>query len=205
MAFSPLRRRPRTSSPNRLCGRGVAGFTLIELMVSVVIGSVLVAGVAGALTAHIRRSSNLEFTQSVRNDLSRLTFLLETEVKEGSAISTGGAVDCAVGGTTSLFTIAVPQLGSTGTTLATSNIHYYATGSGNTATLVRCGPPINNNGTLNFAGTRTASNVSTNTTLTVTASTPTSVTYNLTLRDPGATRAITRAGITNQVASGLIN
>lgn len=203
MAFSPLRRRPRISDPTRFCGRGVAGFTLIELMVSVSIGAMLVAGAAGALTAHIRSSSNLEFTQSVRNDLSRLTFLLETEVKEGSAISTGGAVDCAGGGTP-LFTIAVPQLGSTGTTLATSNIHYYATGSGNTATLVRCGPPINNNGTLNFAGTRAASNVSTNTTLAVTASTPTSVTYDLTLRDPSATRAIIRTGITNRVASGLI-
>ncbi|MFM7547748.1 MAG: prepilin-type N-terminal cleavage/methylation domain-containing protein [Cyanobacteriota bacterium] len=182
-----------------------AAFSLVELLISAAIGSLVVAGAAAALTAHIRSSTNLEFTQMMRNDLGRISFLLETEVREGASISTAQQVDCLSDGTTSQFTITVPQLGSTGATLASANIHYYASGSGSTATLARCGPPINNNGTLNFAGTRLAAAVSTNTTLAVSASTPTSVTYDLTLRDPQGDRAVTRSAITNRVGSTLIN
>ncbi len=187
----------------------LTGFTLVELMISVVIGALLIGGVATALIAHIRSTLNLEFSQQIQNDLSRLTFFLETEVREGSAISTTATTpvaNCgAASGTTSLFTIIVPQLNAQGFSLPTSTIDYYASGTGNTASLVRCGPPINNNGTLNFAGTSTATTISTNTTLTVTSSNSTSVTYSLTLRDPGGSRSVTRTGITNRVEATLIN
>lgn len=182
----------------------VSGFTLIELMVSVVITTVLLAGAAVALTQHVRTSKDVEFIQSMRNDLKRLTFLLETEVKEGSAIQTAQAVSCATG-TNSLFTITVPQLGTTGTNLTNSFIHYYATGTGNTATLMRCGPPINNNGTLNFSGTSAAATVSSNTTLTVSSASTKAVTYDITLRDPAAIKSVTRSMITNRVGNTLIN
>lgn len=182
-----------------------SGFTLTELMVSIVIFALLMGAVTNALIAYIRGNINLEFNQAMRNDIGRLSYLIETEIKEGSAISTGVAVDCAPG-STSLFTITVPQQGSTGATLPTSAIHYYSTGTGSTASLNRCGPPISNDGNLNFSGTRAASVVSTNTTLDVISSTSTSVTYTITLRDPAAGRAFSLGNsITNRVSATQIN
>jgi prepilin-type N-terminal cleavage/methylation domain-containing protein len=195
-----------TLRPSTLAGPAKAnGFTLVELMVSLVIGSLVIVAAVVSVVAHIRSSSNLEAAQSINNDLSRITFFLETEVGEGATITYGQSMSpCAAGN--SLFTINVPNSGGTGATLASTPIHYFVTGSSPTASLNRCGPPINNNGTLNYGGGSTAVVVNTNTTIQLANSTdPKAITYNLTLWDPSATRSVARNNISNSAKVTLIN
>ncbi len=185
-----------------------SGFTLAELLVVAVIGCVIMGAASTSLLPNIRSGITTERAQSLRNDLNRIAFLLETEISEGEGLRYGVAMTGSCTGVTgnSLFTIDVPTMGGTGTTLASTPIHYYVTGTGNTAGLNRCGPPIQNNGRLALAGTRVAAPVSENTTLTLANTTnPKLLTYDLTVRDPSATQALSRNAITTATRVTLIN
>jgi prepilin-type N-terminal cleavage/methylation domain-containing protein len=188
-------------------GRRAGGFTLLELLVSLAMGSVLVGAVASTVGAHIRSGLSMELSQVLSNDMSRLTYFLETEISEGESIRYGQPISgCAGVSGNALFSILVPDRGATGTTLPSTTIDYYLTGSGNTATLNRCGPPINGDGRLDFTAARIAAPVSTNTTLTLANTTDTkTLTYNITLRDPSATRSIMRSAIATSTRVTLIN
>ncbi|MCT0212077.1 MULTISPECIES: PulJ/GspJ family protein [Synechococcales] len=190
--------------------RNEAGFTLIELLVGLVMGGFLMAAAASTLVSQIRSGNRMEVAQSLRNNMGRLSSFLEAEIGEGDRIRYGvpitGAGGCTGTTANSLFTIDVPNLGATGAALATTPIHYYVSGSGTTASLKRCGPPINPNGTLDFAGTRFYSYVSSNTTLTLTNTTDSkAVNYTLTIRDANATNPMTRTGISTKTRVTLIN
>lgn len=197
---------------SRRASQTAEGFTLTELLISLVMGGVLMAAAASTMVSQIRSGNIMEITQSLRSDMGRLTTFLNAEIGEGDRISYGVAITgtggCSgVSGTsTSLFTIYVPNLGGTGTTLATTPIHYFVTGSGNTAALNRCGPPIHSNGRLNFAGTRLATPVSPNTTLTLANTTDRkAVNFSLTLRDANAANPLTRTGLSSKTRVTLIN
>ncbi|MCT0230529.1 prepilin-type N-terminal cleavage/methylation domain-containing protein [Synechococcus sp. CS-1324] len=195
---------------NRRTPRNEAGFSLIELLVGLVMGGFLMAAAASTVVSQIRSGNRMEVAQSLRNDMGRLSSFLEAEIGEGDTIRYGvaitGAGGCTGASGNSLFTIDVPNLGATGATLVTTPIHYYLTGSGNTAALNRCGPPINANGSLNFAGTRIATLVSPNTTLALNnAIDAKAVHYNLTIRDANATNPMTRTTISTKTRVTLIN
>jgi prepilin-type N-terminal cleavage/methylation domain-containing protein len=194
---------------SRWASQAAEGFTLTELLISLVLGGVLMAAAASTVVSQIRSGNSMEIAQSLRNDMGRLTTFLDSEIGEGDTISyfvpLTGPDGCGVGGT-SLFTINVPNLGGTGTTLTTTPIHYYLSGIGNTAALNRCGPPINANGSLNFGGTRIATPVSPNTTLTLTNTTDTkAVNFSLTLRDANAANPLARTGLSSKTRVTLIN
>ena len=106
--------------------------------------------------------------------MNRLIYFVETEIAEGQSISYDQPISgCAGVSGNALFSILVPDRAATGTTLPTTTIDYYLTGSGATATLNRCGPPINADGRLDFAAARIAAPVSSNTTLTLADTTDT--------------------------------
>jgi len=197
--------------PTTHCSRRPSdGFSLIELLVGLVMGGFLMAAAASTVVSQIRSGNRMEIAQSLRNDMGRLSSFLESEIGEGDWIFynepiTGASACTGVSGN-SLFALRVPNLGATGTNLAWTLIHYYQSGSGATATLNRCGPPINANGSLNFAGTRIATPVSPNTTLTLANTTDTkAVNYSLTIRDANAANPMTRAGLSTKTRVSLIN
>jgi hypothetical protein len=183
------------------------GFTLLEALVSVAIGTLIIGAVASTVGAHIRSGLTMELSQVLSNDMSRLTYFLETEISEGESIAYGQPISgCAGVSGNALFSILIPNRGATGTSLPTTTIDYYLTGSGSTATLNRCGPPINGNGSLDFTAARIAAPVSTNTTITLANTTdPKTLTYDLTLRDPSTTRSVTRSAIATSTRVTLIN
>ena len=197
-------------TPRRRASQEAEGFSLIELLIGLVMGGVLMAAAASTVVSQIRSGNTMEIAQSLRNDMGRLTTFLDAEIGEGDTISYGVAMS-GTGGCTgvsgnSLFTINVPNLGATGTALPTTPIHYYVSGSGNTAVLNRCGPPISADGSLDLAGTRLATPVSANTTLTLANTTNTkSVNYTLTLRDPNGANPMTRSSLSTKTRVTLIN
>ncbi len=189
--------RPNPFAPR--CRRA-GGFTLLELLVSVGIGTLVIGAVATTVGAHIRSGLNTEMNQVLSNDMNRLIYFLETEISEGQSISFGQPISgCAGVSGNALFSILVPDRAGTGVTLPTTTIDYYLTGSGATASLNRCGPPINADGRLDFAAARIAAPVSSNTTLTLAGTTDTkALSYELTLRDPSGTRSFTRQTISSR-------
>ncbi len=140
-------------------------FTILELLVTVVIGLVLMGSVSTVLTTHIRTASTAEIAQRVRDDSNRLNYLIQTEASEAVTMDQDQTITgCtpAAGATTSIFNLNIPK--PTGTAASPSNvstIFYYASGSD----LRRCGPPILQNGSLDHAATPVDSIVSSNTTL----------------------------------------
>ncbi len=184
-----------------------SGFTLVELLIYTALGGVIISAATSAVVSHIRSDISLERNQTMRNDLSRVVLFLSTEVSEADTISYGQTMPASCnGGTASLFTLNVPNLGFIGTTLASTPIHYYVTGSGTTASLNRCGPPFNPDGSLNYTGLTVNTVVSPNTTLTLANTTDTeAITYDLTVRDPSATQAVSRTNLVNSSQVSLIN
>jgi prepilin-type N-terminal cleavage/methylation domain-containing protein len=131
----------RSVSPTRLA----SGFTLVELLIVLALGGT-VLGVAGTvLLQNIRSSITIEQNQQALNELGRIAAFIELEVSEAIAISRGVANPCNAAGAAEMFTLSVPISEAT-----SRPIQYYTTGSGANTVLWRCGPPVNNNGTLNL-------------------------------------------------------
>ena len=63
-----------------LSTKGTAGFTLVELLVATVMGSLLTMATSDLLLSHMRSSARLEGTQRMRQDWSRVTHFIESEV-----------------------------------------------------------------------------------------------------------------------------
>ncbi len=131
--------------------RLTSGFTLVELLIVLALGGT-VLGVAGTvLLQNIRSSISIEQNQQALNELGRIAAFIELEVAEAGATATTNAIrrgvanPCNAAGATEVFTLSVPISDTTA-----RPIQYYTTGSGADTVLWRCGPPVNNNGTLNL-------------------------------------------------------
>lgn len=176
------------------------GFTLVELLVTMVAGIVII-GVAGPIiVSDIRGGLTTERFQRAKQDFLRLSSFIDSEVSEGSrlqyALATTG---CSPGGT-SLVTITIPYGYDPSTLLpAEVLVHYYVVGGA----LYRCGPPIQANGALIPAGTPAPSLLNTNTQMIVNGpSNAKGLAYTLQLRNEnnevifsGTGGSRTRAGI----------
>ncbi|MEB3235984.1 MAG: prepilin-type N-terminal cleavage/methylation domain-containing protein [Cyanobacteriota bacterium] len=133
---------------NRTPGqRSPQGFSLVELMIVVVIGSVLMGGTVTMLMSHIRSAARMEAMMRLQETWSRVQFLLDQEIREARiATGTPASVNC-----TSL-SLEIPN-----PTGGAATVVYARTADD---TLTRSGPPIlDASGELDFAGTATTETV----------------------------------------------
>ena len=126
-----------------------AGLTLVEVLIALALSGVVLSVAGSVIVQHMRLVRSMEIAQRQRDNAARLDYLIRIEAGEASEIlysqSTTG---CTLGGS-SVFTFVVPR--NTGGYQVPGNnslIHYYNSSSGDVR---RCGPPVNDNGTLNHA------------------------------------------------------
>lgn len=137
------------------------GLTLVKLLLTVGIGILVLGTAAVVMTTHLRSTAAAERAQRVRDAANRLNYFLQVEAGEAASITAPASVVQAActsaPGSQSLFTLNIPlptgtlaAISTTGNAnLATTPIHYYNS-NGN---LIRCGPAINQNGSLNLLAT----------------------------------------------------
>jgi len=116
---------------------GALGFSLVELLVASVIGSLVVVAAAMVLGPHLRLNQRMEGYTRLQDRWMRVAFLLDTEIQKASSISVG----------TNSLTLTVPVSGGS----LPSTIIYYQQGT----TLLRSGPTIDDNGNLQPASPTT--------------------------------------------------
>lgn len=193
----------------RACQHPVAAFSLVELLISVVLGVALVSAVSYVITGQIRGTQDTERAQRTRDDATRLNYLIQTEASEAvQLVDPARSADLVIAGcpayangdaspngTTALFVLQIPlPAGNIDQRVAdnippTAPIYYYA----RNGDLHRCGPAIQRNGSLDLSVSNGAvalvpGVVSANTTLTLvtcnsTASSNREVGYQLQLND----------------------
>lgn len=120
------------------------GFTLVELLITVLIGGMLLAMAAQVITTHIRITSRQEALQRLRDHWGRVNHLINTEALEGSVIERNQTMENCTGGGSSILTIRLSDPNQT-------PIHYYQHAS--TDDLWRCGPEVQMSGHLNLSNT----------------------------------------------------
>lgn len=128
--------------------RRSAGFTLVELLVALVAGTVVFAAAGSVLLSQVRSTSNLEVAQRQRDNAVRLDYLVQVEASEAAVVEVARALpDGCVGTGDVLAAFRVPRDSGNylDTTTNVSFIYYYNLG-GNVR---RCGPPVHRNGVLN--------------------------------------------------------
>ncbi|MCP9886733.1 prepilin-type N-terminal cleavage/methylation domain-containing protein [Cyanobium sp. ATX 6A2] len=124
------------------------GFTLPELLVAGIIAALLAAGTAQVMIGQLLEGRRLEATQRVRENLSRLNYLIQIEASESDEIELGQtAPECTASGTQG-FTMYVPKpAGIYASDENRSGIEYFNR-NGN---IERCGPRVFRNGVLEHA------------------------------------------------------
>jgi len=190
-----------------------SGFTLVELLLVLALGGT-VLGVAGAiLLANIRSTIALEQNQQALNELARVSAFIELEVGEAVAESSSRPAisrgfipapnSCNPSGT-EVFTLNLPNPGG-----ISRAIRYFTEPDDPTATLWRCGPPVNNNGSLNYSDSPISFPLGSP--ITISLSPPLadpgsaeSITYTLSSQMPGLNEPRTLPATTVRVRSTLI-
>jgi prepilin-type N-terminal cleavage/methylation domain-containing protein len=151
MSPRPLLATRRKPAARRSATNG--GFTLVELLVYLALGTVLAAAAATSVISNIRTASNLELRQRAVDDFSRLNLFLQSEVSEGERIeyNTTNLPDiCGTG--QPLFTIVLPnplnppEPPEERIREPLPRIYYFTRNNG--ADLWRCGPSFDINGAL---------------------------------------------------------
>jgi prepilin-type N-terminal cleavage/methylation domain-containing protein len=167
------------------------GFTLPELLIASMLIPLIIITVSNIFTSQVNIERRLLGAQSSENLRSRLSFLLESDVADGEKLIfppsvssdsdesestlTEDITDCN-SSTGDLFTIASPYL--SGNAIAHACI-VYSIVDGN---LVRQGPPILPNGSLDYSAANNASKiVANNVNISITSGSPTKVSFDITL------------------------
>lgn len=148
--FSPMAAwRSRRSRASHGCCRNASGLTLVEVLIALAIAGAALAVAGSMLVQHMRLTRSLELAQRQRDNATRLDYLIQVEAGEAAEIRYDQSMDnCSAEGK-SLFSFVVPK--STGGYQSSGNdsfIHYYNSSVGDVR---RCGPPVNDNGTLDHA------------------------------------------------------
>lgn len=136
------------------------GFTLIEVLVAAALGLVTITAVGTVIVQHIRTMTLQTVQLRFQDDFARASNFIENEVAEGAQITIAIDPDCTPAPGDLRFTIEVPVIvGNTGSfqqDLQTRLISYYqvpnAPAANQRSDIVRCGPPINPDGTLDVNG-----------------------------------------------------
>jgi prepilin-type N-terminal cleavage/methylation domain-containing protein len=133
-----------------------SGFTLTEVLVAAALGLIGVAAVGSVLVQHVRTMTLQTVQLRFQDDWARASHFIETEVSEGERITTATDGNCGAAAGDLRFTIEVPVIVGTTETLTSRTISYYqvpnAPAANALSAIVRCGPPINADGTLDVTG-----------------------------------------------------
>ena len=134
------------------------GFSLAEFLIASAIGAVILASVTSMAVSHIRASATQVKIQRLRSDWRRLQDLINVEVSESKFVSIDPNLIrlCDAEGENKklLFLMRVPtftQGSNTFGALTDYTIIYYTDKNSGVSQLRRCGPSVNDDGTLNFA------------------------------------------------------
>lgn len=129
------------------------GFTLVELLIASSIGAVVAVAATQFLVEQVLQGRQLEAAQRVRENISRLNYLITIEASESDQISQGVNVDgCA--GTQSSFALRIPRpTNQYADNTNVSNIQYYNAEDAGSPSIWRCGPPVTRNGVLKHDST----------------------------------------------------
>lgn len=129
------------------------GLTLIELLIAASLITLVIISASNIFTSQVRSERSLLGAQSSENLRSRLSYLLESDIADGEVILNASNSDCpTVSGR--LFAVKSPYLASTG------GIQYACiTYSQSGGSLLRTGPPILTNGSLDYQAAATTQQV----------------------------------------------
>lgn len=118
------------------------GFTLPELLIAAIIAALLTAATAQVMIGQLLEGRRLEAAQRVRENFSRLNYLVQIEASEAERMEVGGtAPGCGSQG----FTLWIPRPDQTyGPTGNRSGVQYFVANG----EIWRCGPRVFQNGTL---------------------------------------------------------
>lgn len=165
------------------------GFTLPELLIAAILAPIIIVTVANLFTSQVNNERRLIGAQSSENLRSRLAFLLESDIGDGEKIiyppsassdpddptatlSPSTGCESAVG---NLFTIASPYFSSGAISHACI---IYSIKNGN---LVREGPPILQNGSLDYSEGNLEQVVAQDIGLSITSGSQTTISFDITL------------------------
>lgn len=170
---------PRRATVLNITSREDAeGFTLTEVLVAAALGLIVVAAAGAVIVQHIRTTTVQSVQLRFDNDWGRVSQFIETEVGEGLSLSNTPVANCPG---TNLFTINIPVLTGLDTALTNTAISYNQSGPD----LVRCGPPIKPDGTLDTGAVNPNPQVLlTNAIMNRNALNARLVEYNITFSDP---------------------
>lgn len=121
------------------------GVTLVELLVAASLVPIIILLASQIFTSQVNSERALLATQSSENLRSRLSFLMESDISDGEEILGSSNTECHTAVTGKIFSIRSPFLDNSDA-LQYACISYSQSG-GN---LLRSGPPILTNGSLNF-------------------------------------------------------
>lgn len=141
--------RERRRGADQVCPCDSSGLTLVELLIALAIAGTALAIAGSVLVQHMRLVQAMELAQRQRDNATRLDYLIQIEAGEAAEIRYEQAMAGCSSGGVSVFSFLVPK-NSGGYQVSGNNsvIHYYNSSSGDVR---RCGPPVNDNGTLNHA------------------------------------------------------
>lgn len=133
------------------------GFTLPELLVASLIAALVAVITAQVMIRQLLEGRRLEVAQRLREDVSRLNYLVQIEASEAESIEYDSPfTGCSVAGDDS-FTFVVPQDdGEYASSTNVSRIIYYNAvdvAADDGVSIWRCGPPVTRNGVLRHGET----------------------------------------------------
>jgi prepilin-type N-terminal cleavage/methylation domain-containing protein len=136
------------------------GFTLPELLVASLIAALVAAITAQVMISQLLEGRRLEVAQRLREDVSRLNYLVQIEGSEAESIEYNSPFEgCDTAGVNS-FTFVVPQDdGAYASSTNVSRVIYYNADdadSDDDVSIWRCGPPVTRNGVLRHGETNVA-------------------------------------------------
>lgn len=130
--------------------RPANGFTLPELLVASVIAALIAIITAQVMINQLLEERRLGVAQRIREDVSRLNYLIQVEASEAASIELPGAGPAGCPGGDQPFTLVVPR--PTGTYADNANLsriqYYNANDADGNPAIWRCGPPVTRNGVL---------------------------------------------------------
>lgn len=155
------------------------GFTLVELLVAASLVPIIIILASQLFISQINIERSLLAAQSRENLRSRLSYLIESDISDGEEILNSSDVRCpAVTG--KIFSVRSPFLGSSGL-LQYVCITYAQSGE----TLLRVGPPILRNGSLNLQADSLSQQIATGVSVANAAISVSRVSINFDLTIPG--------------------